>query len=135
MGLTKEQIVKHLENQGGEMYSKYLKLSTRGIDFTITQMYLMFFPRRYGKTFMSMSEVMYSGEELDEFIVHFTHNTLRGSRYDCKSFIPQDTDIKNNNQEIDYIRELERFAEEYYPELSVKNINLKTIKFIRKVYI
>jgi hypothetical protein len=104
----------------------------RGVELTPMQLRLMFFPRGYGKTFMSMCNLMMSMEEHDEFKVSF--DVLMGER--LPSIIPEDEDLDGSRmRNEDYIMKLIGFVNEYYPEYSIIKKDRQTIILNKKVYI
>ncbi len=106
-------------------YNDFVK---RGIDFTPMQMHLMFFPRGYGKTFMSMCKLCEEACKWDKSIITF--ETQRGNTDIV--IIPDDEDCTKQIMQEHYIKGLRDFIHEYYPEFSVRLINKRRMKLIKK---
>ena len=107
-------------------------LESRGINLTPMQMRLMFLPRGYGKSFMSMCNLMSSMDEHEEFVISFEE--MRGSR--LPYIIPKEEDLNGTYQRnLDYIMKLICFINEYYSEYSIIRKTKLTIILNRKVYI
>lgn len=126
---SKEPLVKMLESHLPKQYERYNRLSNRGIDFTVTQIHLMFIPRGFGKTFMSMCEVMDAGSQYDEFAVSFSKR-LGDDR--IPTLIPKDADAVNHHIKIDYLNKLVIFAEEYFREYNAVREEAHRLIFTRR---
>jgi hypothetical protein len=130
--LTINEIREILERTDEDALARLDSLVNRGIELTPMQLRLMFLPRGYGKTFMSMCNLMTSMEEHEEFMVSF--NELINTR--IPSIIPEDIDLNGSViKNKDYIMNLINFVNKYYPEYSIIKKDTQTIILNKKIYI
>ncbi len=125
---TKEEILEHLKRQPPEQLDRYNDFIKRGIDFTPMQMTLMFFPRQYGKTFISMCELAEEARKWDETFITFEFELGTTER----TLIPNDVDITKEVHKIEYLKKFSEFLNEYYFEFKVVPVNKFKLKLIKK---
>jgi len=112
--INKETIIKYI-NMNPEAKNKYDFFTKLGMEFSITQLHLMFFPRGYGKTFMSMCEVMYDVKDFKEFILSFEH-LKKFSKILIMEGKDVDIYVHNNlKRKEQYLYDFTLFVEKYFP--------------------